>query len=327
MSKFRKLEEVKQIQIGLTTRCNSHCRFCFREELLSKHGDKMHFYYKPADLPFYVYKNIFKDTNLTDIQMCGNKGDAIFHPDFERILNYTIDKGVFISLATNGSNFSEKWWKDLGSRMNGEVTFALDGLEDTHSMYRGTSFKKVYNNMLAYINGGGRARWQFIVFKHNEHQLEEAKRLSKEIGCSKFITVISRYYDDVMQKPSIAKSTKREMFFDFEKYPNVRNAIFGKIQCQWINMERIYISSRGYVYPCCYACCHMQNWHTHHSVLHFKSEMKQPEYNIETNKINEIIKLPWFTYIYENINKLFMCQLNCTNLNTYYSTIRKEEEL
>lgn len=323
----KRLDEVKQIQIGLTTRCNSHCRFCFREELLEAHGEKMHFYNNPVDLPFDVYKNIFNETNITDVQFCGNKGDAIFHPDFQKILDYTIDKGVFISLATNGSNFSEKWWRELGSKMRGEVTFAIDGFEDTHKLYRNTSFKKVYNNMLAYIDGGGQARWQFIVFKHNEHQVAEAKRLSKEIGCYKFITVISRYYDDVMQRPDMAKKTKREMFHNFDEFPKVRELLLGKVKCQWIHMKRIYISSRGYVYPCCYTCCHMQPWHTHPSVLDFKPKMKTSEYNIKNHNLNDIIKKHWFTHIYDRVNELYMCQLNCTNIKTYKTKIRREERL
>jgi MoaA/NifB/PqqE/SkfB family radical SAM enzyme len=323
----KRLDEVKQVQVGLTTRCNSHCRFCFREELLRKHGEKMHFYHKPADLPFEAYKNLFKDTNLTDIQMCGNKGDAIFHPEFNKILDYTIDQGVFISIATNGSNFGEKWWRELGGRMKGEVTFAIDGFEDTHGIYRGTSFNKVYNNMLAYIDGGGQARWQFIVFKHNEHQVEEARQRAKDIGCFKFIKVISRFYDDVMQRPDMAKNTKREIFHNFDEYPKLRELVFGKLKCDWIRMKRVYVSSRGFTYPCCYTCCHMNAWHTHPSVLYFKNNIKQPEYNIKNNTLPNIIKLPWFTHIYDNIDKFHMCKLNCTNLNTYRSKIRREEYL
>jgi MoaA/NifB/PqqE/SkfB family radical SAM enzyme len=324
---FKRLNEVKQIQIGITTRCNSHCRFCFREELIRHHGEKMHFYNNPVDLPFEIYKNIFNKTNLTDIQFCGNKGDAIFHPDFYRILDYTIDKGVFISLATNGSNFSESWWRELGKRMKGEVTFALDGFEDTHSIYRNTSFNKVYNNMLAYIDGGGQARWQFIVFKHNEHQIEEARQRAKDIGCNQFIKVISRFYDDVMQRPNMNKKTKRETFHDFDNYPKIKKILFGELECQWIKLKRVYVSSRGFVYPCCYTCCHMQDWHTHPSVLYFKKDIKQPEYNIKNNTINEIIKLPWFTHVYDNIDKFYMCKLNCTNVEYYKTKIRKEEKL
>lgn len=323
----KRLNEVKQVQIGITTRCNSHCRFCFREELIKKYGEKNRFYNKPYDLPFETFKNIFKETNLTNIQFCGNKGDAIFHPEWQKILDYTIDKGVFISLATNGSNFSERWWRELGSRMKGEVTFAIDGFEDTHKLYRNTSFNKVYNNMLAFIDGGGQARWQFIIFKHNEHQLEEIKQRAKDIGCFKFIKIISRFYDDVMQKPEIAKKTKREMFNDFSLYPKIRELMFGKVKCQWVEMERVYISSRGFVYPCCYACCHLQDYNTHPSILYIRKGIREPEYNIKNNTLNNIIKLHWFTHIYDNVDGFHMCKLNCTNLNIYKSNIRKEEAL
>ncbi|GAF96115.1 unnamed protein product, partial [marine sediment metagenome] len=264
---LKRLNEVKQVQTGITTRCNSHCRFCFREELLrSKNGHEMLFKDNPYDLPFDIYKRIFLDTKLTDVQFCGNKGDAIFHPEFNKILDYTIDQGVFISLATNGSAFSENWWRELGKRMKGEVTFAIDGIdEDTHAIYRGTSFVKVLKNMMAFIQGGGRARWQFIVFKHNEHQLKEAKEQSKKMGCQQFITVISRFYDDIIQRPSIVK-TKRELYREgnsiFDKYPNIKKHIPSKITCQWIKMKRVYMSSRGRIYPCCYIPCNTHDWYT-----------------------------------------------------------------
>jgi MoaA/NifB/PqqE/SkfB family radical SAM enzyme len=288
----------------------------------------MHFAKNPVNLPFEIYKNIFKDTNLRDVQLCGNKGDAIFHPEFNKIIDYTIDQGVFISVSTNGSAFSEKWWKDLGQRMKGEVTFALDGLEDTHKVYRDTSFTKVFKNMIAFIEGGGRARWQFIVFKHNEHQLKEAKDLSKRIGCHDFITVISRFYDDVMQRPTdTGRNTKRELHTQVSKHPNLKKLILGEVRCRWKEMKRVYVSSRGFVYACCYLCCHLNDWHTHPEFLLIKNNMKQPEYNIANNTLNEIVKLPWFTNIYDNVQNFEMCDLHCTNLETYNNKIRKEEKL
>jgi molybdenum cofactor biosynthesis enzyme MoaA len=338
----RRLNEVKQVQIGITTRCNSNCRFCFREELLrSKYGNKMKFKDVPFDLPFDTYKRIFKDTNLTDVQFCGNKGDAIFHPDFENIINYTIDRGVFISLATNGSNFSGGWWYNLGKRMKGEVTFALDGLEKTHQIYRSTPFQKVYSNMLSFIEGGGFARWQYIVFKHNEYELEAAKQLSKEIGCGKFITVVSRYYDNVMEKPISGTITKRELhqkkIKDFYKYPNIKKHVY-KVFCQWRHMQRVYVGSRGTAYPCCYVSCHIYPWYTRSHCFHLEGlgikglgirdlGIKEPEYSVANNTLNEIIKLPMFAYIYDNINNLSVCDLHCTNLKTYKTKMRREEKL
>jgi hypothetical protein len=47
-------------------------------------------------------------------------------------------------------------------------------------------FKKIMQNAEAFIQAGGRARWDYIVFAHNEHQVEEAESLSKSMGFEKF---------------------------------------------------------------------------------------------------------------------------------------------
>lgn len=274
---------IRNIQIGITTKCNSKCRFCFREEL--KRINNL----SSIDLPFDSYKNIFKNTNLIDIQFCGNKGDAIFHPEFQKILDYTMNKDVHIKINTNGSIFSKKWWYELGKKINGCIVFAIDGLENTHSIYRKTIFKNVFNNMTSFIEGGGNAEWQFIVFKHNEHQLEEAKELSKKIGCRKFMMVMSREYDKIMEKP-INIYIKNPM-------SNI---------C-WKKHGKIYIDSKGQVYPCCYVCCHIQDWVTHNELFHLRG-IKTSEHNIANNTLNEIIKSNWFNYIYSSLD---MCRLHC----------------
>ncbi|OUU18532.1 MAG: hypothetical protein CBC05_02290 [Crocinitomicaceae bacterium TMED45] len=46
-------------------------------------------------------------------------------------------------------------------------------------------------NVEAFINAGGRARWQFITFNHNSHQLQKAKDMAKELGFSEFIEKMS----------------------------------------------------------------------------------------------------------------------------------------
>ena len=54
-------------------------------------------------------------------------------------------------------------------RKNDLAIFSIDGLSDTTYLYRRrTNFEKIMENAEAYIFGGI-ARWDFIVFKHNEH--------------------------------------------------------------------------------------------------------------------------------------------------------------
>ena len=40
--------------------------------------------------------------------------------------------------------------------------------------------------MRAFINAGGRARWDFLIFAHNEHQVDEAEALATKWGFKSF---------------------------------------------------------------------------------------------------------------------------------------------
>ena len=41
--------------------------------------------------------------------------------------------------------------------------------------------------MRAFIAAGGRARWDYLIFEHNQHQVEEAEALATAWGCEKFM--------------------------------------------------------------------------------------------------------------------------------------------
>ena len=62
------------------------------------------------------------------------------------------------------------------------VFFGIDGIDQKSlERYRiGSNFKKVQENFRAFINAGGKATWQFIVFEHNEHLIKDAKGMAKE---------------------------------------------------------------------------------------------------------------------------------------------------
>ena len=56
----------------------------------------------------------------------------------------------------------------------------LDGLEDTNHIYRRyTDWSKIERNAKTFLNAGGKGSWVFIVFKHNEHQVDEAESYLK----------------------------------------------------------------------------------------------------------------------------------------------------
>jgi MoaA/NifB/PqqE/SkfB family radical SAM enzyme len=120
----------------------------------------------------------------------GNYGDPIMYPYLLEVVKMCKDMGVAqVTLSTNGSAQTEAWWIELASIMRkpDKVIFAIDGLEDTNHLYRVNSkWNIIMRNAKAFIANGGIARWDFIGFAHNEHQIDEARQLAEDMGFVKF---------------------------------------------------------------------------------------------------------------------------------------------
>lgn len=120
----------------------------------------------------------------------GNYGDPIMYPYLLDVVKMCKDMGVNqVTLSTNGSAQTEAWWEELAGMMRkpDKVIFAIDGLEDTNHLYRVNSkWNTIMRNAKAFIAAGGTARWDYIGFAHNEHQIEEARQLAEDMGFVKF---------------------------------------------------------------------------------------------------------------------------------------------
>src|SRR5262249_44436596 len=97
---------------------------------------------------------------------------------------------ICLGLHTNGSARSVEWWSELARILphgKGYVRFGIDGLETTNHLYRrNTKWDTVMRNVKAFIAAGGNAEWDFLVFRHNEHQVDEARALARELGFTLF---------------------------------------------------------------------------------------------------------------------------------------------
>jgi MoaA/NifB/PqqE/SkfB family radical SAM enzyme len=120
--------------------------------------------------------------------MCGNHGDPMMAPEAVEILKWLkeINPKIRLAMNTNGGARRPTWWAELAKVID-HVTFSVDGLEDTNHLYRqGVTWERVEANMHAFCRAGGNAKWEFLVFKHNEHQIEEAELWAKALGVKTF---------------------------------------------------------------------------------------------------------------------------------------------
>ena len=257
------LDTIAEITFEISSHCNSKCPQCPRYDMFGH----VHKDLNVTHIDVNVIKKLplGKMKKLESVRFVGNFGDPLMHPDLDEIINFFQKQQICIS--TNASLRSKKWWAQLGTNKNIEVIFCIDGIGSIHELYRrNTSYEKIMENAKAFMQAGGRARWQFIVFRHNEHQLAEAKNLSDEMGFSAIDFIYSdrfdvenkwKVYDDGKYLYDLEKSshqtTLRESLNapEGEKFWKSLNKNKGDITCIWSKDKRIYVHSDATVYPCC----------------------------------------------------------------------------
>ena len=233
------MDTIEWLDIELTSFCNIRCKGCFRE--ISNEADKI---LNKEYLDLNTIKEKFKKEqfpNIKIVNFCGSVDEPTTHPQFFDIIRYFADWNAHINIASNGSLRTEKWWATLATILpeNHRVTWGIDGADKTSEIYReGSNFEKVKRNFRAFNSAGGKSNWQFIVFEHNEHQLEDAKQIAKQEGFKDFKTIISHRKDTKEVKP------KQEEIDNVEELT--------EISCKYGNQKRIFINHMGNVIPCCH---------------------------------------------------------------------------
>lgn len=190
--------KVTTLHVELSSVCNAACPMC-RREVNPNFDKKNHL----TSLSLEKVKEVLEEDfikQLKFIYFCGSYGEPVAAPDcisimkFIRELNPTIKLGIH----TNGSLRSISFWQELGSILNlpnDYCRFGIDGLSDTNHIHRvGTNWDLIMKNATAFINAGGNAEWEYLIFDHNEHQVDEAELLSKQMGFKSFIPKISRRF-------------------------------------------------------------------------------------------------------------------------------------
>lgn len=279
--------QIKTVHLEVTQNCQASCPMCDRNQ----NGGPLNPHINLSELSLEDCKKIFTPefiSQLNTMYMCGNLGDPIVAKDTLEIFRYFREHNpkMWLSMNTNAGARDAEWWTELAKiygRM-GTVIFSVDGLSDTNHVYRqGVNWSNVERSMKAFIAAGGRARWDFLIFEHNQHQVEEAEKLSKEWGFEKFVAKKTGRFVTADTKPKeshqavnrngqdTAKLKKPE-----EKYQNAalkkQDVIIKKygsmdayydaapIVCKVKDEGSIFITAEGVALPCCWTAGRMYKW-------------------------------------------------------------------
>lgn len=296
-------ENITAVHLEVTSKCQAKCPMCPRRI----QGGKLMPFMTIDDITYNQFKTWFQDDfirQLKHLSFCGNLGDPIMSDHTLSIINHlrSLNPTMSIQMNTNGSARNTQWWMDLAS-LNVKVVFGIDGLEDTHHLYRiDTSFKQIIKNAKIFIANGGDARWDMLVFAHNEHQVDDCHNLSKELGFSGFsVKHTSRFKDkwlDVLDDNGVPiyqlfPTSKSENMIS--KVKQSEEEQLPTITCKAKVDNQIYISATGNVSPCCWIDL---DWypHNHESRIDYMRKIGQFP-NLHTQSLKEIFESNYFESI------------------------------
>lgn len=233
--------QIKVVHLEVTTACNAACPQCQRTLFSNK--------LIPYELTLADIKLFFSESfvrQLDKVFMCGNFGDPAAAKDTLKILKWfkAVNPNITLGINTNGGIRSKKWWAELATIFSDPrdyVIFGIDGLADTNHIYRvNVRWSKLIENATAYIQGGGSAHWDMLVYAHNEHQVNDALALAKQLGFSWFRSKVTRrnFSNVKLQLP--------------QKYKVVTPIISNTVSCHAFNEESVYVAASGHALPCCF---------------------------------------------------------------------------
>lgn len=283
-----KSSDIKILHLEITQRCQAACPMCDRNE----NGGKDNRHITNAELSLDDCKKMFPPEfikQLSVMYMCGNLGDPIVANDTLEVFKYfrQHNPDIWLSMNTNAGARDATWWAELAHVFNrkGTVIFSVDGLSDTNHLYRqNVNWLKVENSMKSFISAGGRARWDYIIFDHNQHQVEEARALANKFGFEKFVAKkTGRFFSTaknagkdehaaqnrkgiqtvILKKPKeefLNKALAKEA--DLVKQYGSMLDYYNKcnIECKVSKERSIFVTAEGVLMPCCWTAGRMYKW-------------------------------------------------------------------
>ena len=317
---YLNLDEIYGLHLELTSRCNLYCPQCART---------IHNNYPLDELDLTTLKSLFNGFSPSLIHICGNYGDSITYSDLHSAIDIFKNSGVkYTRVYTNGSARNSDWWTTLGEQLSlgnasGEIVFSIDGLEDTNHIYRkNSSWPIIMNSVKSFINAGGNAIWEMLAFEHNEHQIEDAKQLSIDLGFSTFRVKKANRFGKLGTDNDVVLPPKNTLFKHksiIERDKEIKKVGYKKfkqsqqISCQYKERQWIYIDFNGTVFPCCWFGT---TWWNDQFMRNFGTE---ESFNIKHHSLKDILQTPFYNSELERTwgcdDKSDICVKHCGNFD------------
>jgi radical SAM protein with 4Fe4S-binding SPASM domain len=187
------------------------------------------------------------------------QGEPYLHPQFLSLVEYASQKKIYTATSTNAHYLNdENARKTVESGLN-RLIISIDGTtQETYESYRiGGNLDKVIEGTKNILRWKKELRsvtphviFQFLVVKPNEHQIDDVKKLAKELGVDQVAFKTAQIYD---------YENGSELIPTLDRYSRYKKNGEGKFAIKnqlldhcWKMWHSCVITWDGKVVPCCF---------------------------------------------------------------------------
>jgi len=188
------------------------------------------------------------------------QGEPYLNPDFLKMVHFAHQKGIYTATSTNAHYLTDEKARETVESGLDRLIISIDGTtQDVYEQYRvGGQLNKVLEGTkrIVYWKKKLKSRtpfifFQFLVVKPNEHQLDDIRKIGKEIGVDQVRFKTAQVYD--------FENDPHQLIPTIDKYSRYKKDAAGNRQVKsglrnqcWKLWHANVITWDGLVVPCCF---------------------------------------------------------------------------
>lgn len=213
---------------------------------------------KNKQFPFLKYQSIIDQVYKKSMHIqLFLQGEPFLNKSIDKFISYANSKNLYTSISTNGHYLNQEMaYKIVRSGLD-KLIISMDGMDqETYEKYRvNGNLDKVING-IEWINEAKKKHnstyplieLQFIVFRHNEHQIEDFK-LHFNPFADKITIKSAQIYNAEKKEHLIPNQNKYSRYIKKNNTIRMKREIKNRCFKIWYTSD---ISTDGDILPCCY---------------------------------------------------------------------------
>jgi radical SAM protein with 4Fe4S-binding SPASM domain len=186
------------------------------------------------------------------------QGEPYLNSDFLEMVKYASAKNIYTATSTNAHYLDDENARRTVKSGLDRLIISIDGTtQETYEQYRiGGSLDKVLYGARNVVEWKKKLRsktphliFQFLVVRHNEHQVEEVKALAKGIGVNEVAFKTAQIYDYENGSDLIPVNEKYSRYKKENNKWSIKNKLFNHCWKMW---HSCVITWDGKIVPCCF---------------------------------------------------------------------------